>query len=54
MGELEGFCKSVGGHGPAWVHNVMEEGNLKTWELEAARKFMHEVWMGRQYLPDQT
>lgn len=54
VGELEGFCKSVGGHGPAWVHNVMEEGNLKTWELEAARKFMHEVWMGRQYLPDQT
>ena len=40
VGELEGFCRAVGGHGPAWVQQVIEQRELaKAPDLEQARKF---------------
>ena len=30
VGELKGFCKSVGNHGPRWVQQVIEERDLAT------------------------
>ena len=48
VGELEGFCKSVGGHGPRWVHQVIEKRNLgNDNELERARAFVRELWESR-------
>ena len=48
VGELEGFCKSVGGHGPAWVQEVISTHDLATSaELEEARDFMREIWSSR-------
>lgn len=45
VGEIEGFCKSVGGHGPKWVQTVMESKDLKTDpELQGARQFITQVW----------
>ena len=45
VGELEGFCKSIGGHGPRWVQRVLEERNLSIdSELERARDFVREIW----------
>ena len=28
VGELEGFCKSVGNHGPRWVQEVIERAGI--------------------------
>ena len=48
VGELEGFCKSVGGHGPRWVQQVIEERNLADDpELERARLFVREIWKSK-------
>ena len=48
VGELEGFCKSVGGHGPRWVQQVIEERDLTNDpELEHARTFVREIWKGK-------
>ena len=48
VGELEGFCKSVGGKGPRWVQQVIEERNLANDpELERARAFVREVWQNK-------
>ena len=48
VGELEGFCKSVSGKGPAWVQQVVEHRKLEDApELESARKFVREMWMAR-------
>ena len=48
VGELEGFCRSVGGHGQRWVQQVVEKSDLATDpELNGARNFMKEIW-GRQ------
>ena len=48
VGELEGFCKSVGGHGPRWVQQVIEERDLANDpELGRARAFVREVWQSR-------
>ena len=45
VGEMEGFCKSIGGHGPGWVQEVTEEYDLATApELEDARNFVREIW----------
>jgi hypothetical protein len=45
VGQLEGFCKSSGGHGPAWVQHVMESHDLATDEhLAEARDFVKAVW----------
>ena len=48
VGELEGFCRAVGGHGPNWVQGVMEARDIATDEgLEAARQFVGEMWRSR-------
>ncbi|MYB47715.1 MAG: AAA family ATPase [Dehalococcoidia bacterium] len=48
VGELEGFCKSVGGHGPRWVQKVIEDRDLAAdSELESARVFMREIWQSK-------
>ena len=48
VGELEGFCKSVGGHGPRWVQQVLEERDLSTdSDLQRARDFVSEMWNSR-------
>lgn len=52
VGELEGFCKSVGGKGPAWVQKVIGNYDLSTdSDLESARRFMCEVWAAREIKP---
>ena len=49
VGELEGFCKSVGGKGPAWVQKVIEEYDLSVDpNFQPARKFMQELWAARE------
>ena len=48
VGELEGFCKSVGGHGPRWVQQVIEERNLAIDpDLQRAREFVSEIWKSK-------
>jgi energy-coupling factor transporter ATP-binding protein EcfA2 len=45
VGEIEGFCRSVGSHGPKFVEKVLEERDLENdTELESARKFVSEIW----------
>ena len=45
VGELEGFCRSIGNKGPRWVQNVIEAKNLATdSELEPARNFVRKLW----------
>jgi AAA domain, putative AbiEii toxin, Type IV TA system len=52
-GEMEGFCKDIGGHGPRWVQQVIETYNIATAsELEAARRFVKEMWHARSARPD--
>ena len=44
-GEMEGFCRSVGNHGPSWVQHVIEQRDLANdHELESARMFVREIW----------
>jgi len=44
VGELEGFIKSVGGHGPNWVNSVLEEyPNLKDDVYAEIRSFVSKV-----------
>src|SRR5580698_1853661 len=45
VGQLEGFCRSEGVHGPAWVQHVMETHDLATDEqLAEAREFVKRIW----------
>ena len=44
VGEMEGFCKTVGGKGPKWVQEVIERGLLGSDELDGARKFIQRIW----------
>ncbi|CDO60796.1 hypothetical protein BN1012_Phect2583 [Candidatus Phaeomarinobacter ectocarpi] len=45
VGELEGFYRSAGKHGPKWLQTVMEECDLDTEpDLEQAREFVRSVW----------
>ena len=45
VGELEGFCRSVGSHGPGFVEKVLEERDLETdVELQEAREFVEKIW----------
>ena len=49
VGELEGFLRSVGGHGPRWVQQVLEERELATDpDLDRACKFVREIWQSNQ------
>ncbi len=43
VGELEGWCRSVGGHGPSWVNEVLKKDLVNDPELEPARKFVKEL-----------
>ena len=48
VGELEGFCRSVGGHGPRWVQQVIETSDLsRDSNLQGARDFVREIWAAR-------
>lgn len=44
VGELEGFCRSIGGHGPKWIQKVLEEKDLGGDEFEEARKLIKAIW----------
>jgi len=45
VGELEGFCKEVGGHGPRWVQQVLENYDLaRDSRFSEARNFIQTVW----------
>lgn len=43
VGELEGFVRSVGGHGPKWVNTVYERYSLHDEVLSPARSFIERV-----------
>lgn len=43
VGELEGFVRSVGNHGPKWVSAVLEKDLKSDPELEVARSFVREL-----------
>jgi energy-coupling factor transporter ATP-binding protein EcfA2 len=48
VGELENFCKAVGGHGPRWVQHVLETYDLATEPLlSSAREFVEQVWKSK-------
>lgn len=40
VGELEGFSKTSGGHGPSWVNDVLQKNLIADAELDAARIFV--------------
>lgn len=45
VGEIEGFCRSVGSHGPGFVEKVLEERDLEAdSELQEARNFIKSIW----------
>lgn len=45
VGEIEGFCRSIGSHGPGFVEKVLEDRNLETDdELKGARDFVGRIW----------
>lgn len=43
VGELEGFAKTIGGHGPSWVNAVLTRDLLNDTELQQARDFIKSV-----------
>jgi hypothetical protein len=43
VGELEGFARGAGGHGPAWVAEVLKEDLSNASELEPARQFVRKL-----------
>jgi hypothetical protein len=42
IGEIEGFSRSIGGHGPKWVNAVLEKDLINDLELESAKSFVRE------------
>ena len=45
VGQLEGFCRSVGYHGPRWVQHVIDQKNLADDpDLGDAREFVKQIW----------
>ncbi len=45
VGEVEGFCQSLGSHGPGFVEKVLETKSLETDpELAEAREFVDKIW----------
>lgn len=45
VGEIEGFCRSIGSHGPGFVEKVLEERDLiSDPELKEAREFIASIW----------
>ncbi len=43
QGELEGFCRSIGAHGPRWVEEVMKKDLALDKDLRAAREFGEKI-----------
>lgn len=43
VGELEGFVRSIGNHGPKWVNEAMNLDLKNDVELDAARRFVAEM-----------
>ena len=43
VGELEGYVRSEGGHGPKWVNAVLTRQLATDHELETARRFVREL-----------
>lgn len=43
VGELEGFVKSIGNHGPKWVSDVLAKDLKNDPELEIAREFVRQL-----------
>lgn len=54
VGELEGFAKSIPGHGPKWVNNVLEKDLVNDPELSAARTFAEIIIARTQIEPVST
>ena len=55
VGELEGFCRNVGGHGSGWVQSVIEQHDLEqSPDLEEARAFVRKVWKGGGRSPPKS
>jgi len=53
VGQLEGFCKSEGGHGPRWVQAVLEKHDLVAGpELREAREFVTKLWRAPETTPN--
>ncbi|NHO43182.1 AAA family ATPase [Acetobacter fabarum] len=47
VGEIEGFCRSIGSHGPGFVEKVIEEKDLQSDpELQDLRDFIMKIWKG--------
>jgi hypothetical protein len=44
VGELEGFARSAGGHGPAWVAEVLKQDLASSQELDQARVFVSKLF----------
>ncbi|MCR9065613.1 MAG: AAA family ATPase [Cytophagales bacterium] len=44
VGELEGFVKSVGNHGPKWVNEVLSKDISSDVEFDVAKKFLEQIW----------
>ncbi|WP_236168929.1 ATP-dependent nuclease [Pseudomonas atacamensis] len=42
-GEMEGFCRSVGGHGPRWVEAILQRDIAADDELGSARTFVRQI-----------
>jgi energy-coupling factor transporter ATP-binding protein EcfA2 len=42
-GQMEGFCRSVGSHGPRWVETVLQKDIAADAELQEARAFVRQV-----------
>ncbi|WLH47285.1 ATP-dependent nuclease [Pseudomonas beijingensis] len=42
-GEMEGFCRSVGGHGPRWVEAILQRDIAQDEELATARTFVSQI-----------
>lgn len=40
QGEMEGFCRSIGGHGPRWVEEALKRDLANDAELNDARSFI--------------
>lgn len=43
VGELEGYARTEGGHGPKWVNAVLKRDLATDSELETARKFVRDL-----------
>lgn len=43
VGQLEGFCRSIGNHGPKWVNSVLGKDLKSDMELDDARKFVQSL-----------